>query len=385
MNNPVTPELIASIYEGALDPARWPQALAQICAVFQGRGCSVWGADMATGAADFQNGSGQLAGTYGYDDAAVASYVEYYSKCDVWCARSASLQVGQASAGSALFPCDRLRHTEWYNDWLRGQDLFHVVGGCLGRSGTQTHLVGVLRAEGMGDYAPQEVDWMRQLLPHLRNASRLHCQASERSALASSAIEALEKLNQGVLLFARSGKLLYATLRARQVLAQVSGLRLGAQALEFVEFGRELCALQAMLRGALAAGNGLGVAHGGEVLFDTAQGKVACQVTPLPPGRGGLSGLAGAALFCHAAQVAVDSMADMLRARFHMTPAEACLTQALVNGVTLKEHAARREVSLNTVRSQLKSAVAKAGARRQADLVRIVLTDPGVAAQAPRH
>lgn len=63
-----------------------------------------------------------------------------------------------------------------------------------------------------------------------------------------------------------------------------------------------------------------------------------------------------------------------------MTPSEALPTQALVNGQSLKGFARVRQVGINTVRRQLRVATAKTEARRQADLVRIVLTGPAVLA-----
>jgi DNA-binding CsgD family transcriptional regulator len=74
----------------------------------------------------------------------------------------------------------------------------------------------------------------------------------------------------------------------------------------------------------------------------------------------------------------VGQLSQRLERMYQMTPAEAQLTEALVNGKSLQEHAEARSVSMNTVRTQLKSAAAKTGARRQADLVRIVLTGPAI-------
>ncbi|RYY71843.1 MAG: helix-turn-helix transcriptional regulator [Comamonadaceae bacterium] len=61
-----------------------------------------------------------------------------------------------------------------------------------------------------------------------------------------------------------------------------------------------------------------------------------------------------------------------------MTVAEAKVTEALVNGKTPNEYADAQGLTMNTVRTQIKAAAVKAGASRQADLVRIVLTGPGV-------
>ncbi|MCY1671364.1 helix-turn-helix transcriptional regulator [Novosphingobium sp. SL115] len=57
---------------------------------------------------------------------------------------------------------------------------------------------------------------------------------------------------------------------------------------------------------------------------------------------------------------------------FGLTMAEATLTTHLVGGMTVKDFAAYRGIAEGTARMQLKSALAKAGVGRQADLVRQV-------------
>lgn len=57
---------------------------------------------------------------------------------------------------------------------------------------------------------------------------------------------------------------------------------------------------------------------------------------------------------------------------FGLTMAEAMLTTHLVGGMTVKDFAAYRGIAEGTARMQLKSALAKAGVGRQADLVRQV-------------
>lgn len=101
-------------------------------------------------------------------------------------------------------------------------------------------------------------------------------------------------------------------------------------------------------------------------------------VTPLPVGTSPFGGEAMAAIFCSDPDAVVGVLWRTLEAMYRMTPAEAQLTEALVNGQSLQQYADARCVSLNTVRTQLKAAAAKAGAKRQADLVRIVLTSPAI-------
>jgi DNA-binding CsgD family transcriptional regulator len=64
---------------------------------------------------------------------------------------------------------------------------------------------------------------------------------------------------------------------------------------------------------------------------------------------------------------------DALTALFGLTPTEAQLAAALVAGRTVKQYAQQRRVSEGTARCQLKLVQAKTGARRQSDIVRLVL------------
>jgi DNA-binding CsgD family transcriptional regulator len=63
---------------------------------------------------------------------------------------------------------------------------------------------------------------------------------------------------------------------------------------------------------------------------------------------------------------------------YGLTPAEARLMVALVDGERLDHYADRRQISINTVRTQSKQIFAKTGHGRQADLIREILANPAL-------
>lgn len=65
-----------------------------------------------------------------------------------------------------------------------------------------------------------------------------------------------------------------------------------------------------------------------------------------------------------------------LALQFRLTPAEARLTAALLNGEHADDYAVRTGLSPHTVKTQLKAVFAKTGCGRQSDLMRIVLANP---------
>jgi DNA-binding CsgD family transcriptional regulator len=70
---------------------------------------------------------------------------------------------------------------------------------------------------------------------------------------------------------------------------------------------------------------------------------------------------------------------------FALTPAEAKLLVALVDGLGLDDIAARFEVSKNTLRNQLNQIFRKTGANKQSELVRMVLASPAAMLHRTRY
>jgi len=68
----------------------------------------------------------------------------------------------------------------------------------------------------------------------------------------------------------------------------------------------------------------------------------------------------------------------MLSQLFGLTAAESGLMAAIAGGERLHQHAARRGVSLATVRAQLRNVFVKTGAATQADLTFIAWSIPGL-------
>lgn len=67
---------------------------------------------------------------------------------------------------------------------------------------------------------------------------------------------------------------------------------------------------------------------------------------------------------------------EHLRQAFDLTPAEARLLSALVAGERVDAYARRSGVTVTTVKAHLRQLFAKTGETRQADLIRLALSDP---------
>jgi CRP-like cAMP-binding protein/DNA-binding CsgD family transcriptional regulator len=88
---------------------------------------------------------------------------------------------------------------------------------------------------------------------------------------------------------------------------------------------------------------------------------------------------AAAALFISDPDLAIPGPHEIFRKLYGLTPSEARLSSALLQGKNVTQVARELHIKVNTVRSHLKSIFLKTGANRQSELVRILITSPRLA------
>jgi DNA-binding CsgD family transcriptional regulator len=74
------------------------------------------------------------------------------------------------------------------------------------------------------------------------------------------------------------------------------------------------------------------------------------------------------------AELIMNEYVELLRSHFDLTPSEARLTLRLVAGDKLQSAAVKLDISYETARGHLKNIFNKTGARRQAELVVLIVT-----------
>ncbi len=378
-HEPKLVDLVGAVYEAALDAKAWPGLLGKMSSVVHAEAGTVWMHDFADSSADLDAGGGNLAAFVGIDDSAMADYASHYSGLNVWAANEDTLGSGSTVTSSMLYPDSLLKRTEFYGDFLLRQDLFYALGGVVDKQGTRAVKLSLLRPEGAGSFGSDELHVMRQLMPHLQTAVALHRKLHRLEALAAGALEVLDLVRFGVVLLTRAGTLLHANRAAIAVATHTAALHFGPGGTLRAVTPQATHRLQALIRGAVATGAGLGTSPGGALRLPGPNGRsLQVVVAPLPASSMPFGHSVPAALFCSDPDATIAGLTATLQQLYAMSPAEAVLTEALVNGKSLKEFAEQRQTSMNTVRTQLKCAAAKAGAKRQADLVRVVLTGPAV-------
>ncbi len=366
-----TLDLVERLYEAISQGEAWPPFLDGLASAVGGVAPAIYVTDPATEADLFQVVSG-------VDPAWAAAYEAYFKHRDLRRDRVKALPAGSAGVGSALVPDDVLVRSEFYNDFLRPQGYFRLLGAVVFKREDALAVVRVIRPRTATPFGAQDVALLRRLVPHLARALRVHEQLAVAEARRDEVGEVLDRFPGGVLLLDAAGHLVAANRMADQLLAAGDGLRAGRDGIRAV-LPAETTALQRLIARTAAA-----------PAADTSDGVL--NVSRRPPRRPLnvlVAALRGGVLHRVGQRAAVvvfvtdpDRPSTMsvqgVQRWLGLTPAEAAVVLELLRGRRVEEAAEVLDISAHTARTQLKRALAKTGTGRQVELLRLALGTPGV-------
>jgi PAS domain-containing protein len=310
-----------------------------------------------------------------------AAYLRYYGALDT---RRQALE--RIPVGRLMMADDgRLRTSEFFNDFLVPYGVPHAIGGRPLETATLSAVIAVLRDVRQGPFGELEAAALERMVPHLQRAARLHVQMQELR-LHNQALEAaLDRLPSGMIVADASGRALIINRAAEEMVAKNDGLLLRSGQLTVTRAAEAAALVRHIAEAARTAACGRGEG-GGALLVSRPSGlrPFALLVAPLSPDLT----LAAA----HQAPAVLILVTDLnsgpavlgkrLIELFGLTPAEACLTVALSGGKRLQDVAQERGVRLPTLRTQLRAILEKTGSRRQAELMRLIVSLPADRARA---
>jgi DNA-binding CsgD family transcriptional regulator len=197
------------------------------------------------------------------------------------------------------------------------------------------------------------------------------------AAVEQKALHALDGLPFGVMLADRESRVLFMNASARQICDGESGLYISSEKICCVHDQDENAALHRLIREvsdeeeSQQEGNYMLQVSGGD------GGRLTLLAVPV----GSQAEQHGVALFLDSGGGFFEISAEAIKRVYSLTDSETELLLKLVQGDTLAEIAKHRDVTIHTVRAQLKSVFTKTGTQRQAGLIKKVLTGPAALMQ----
>lgn len=360
-------------YAAAIDHAKWDAFLAQCSDVAGGgvRTC-LFGYDLD---AQINLGTRQ----FGYDPDFERSHTAYYAEKDFLGARMLGGSEGRPLRYDAVWSEPGLRRTEFYADWVRPQE--DITGGSsillFKRDRRFFGFSGSIRSKDADRLTESWNRVVTYLTPHLQQAFEI-ARTLAGAEVEKQALVNVREPNEAACLVLTPGRaILHANLQAERMLEAGGRIRRGGR--HRLSFSDE-CWDRQFATALQKADAGRGAPQSLDLCDATGAPVMTCRIAPLLTDRlayppEGLLFASGKAsyLVTLSKRPGRPDLPRHLRERFGLTPNEAQVVLHLAEGLAPKEIAEERGTSVSTVRNQIGAAMSKMEARRQSEIVGIVV------------
>jgi DNA-binding CsgD family transcriptional regulator len=362
----VLSSVISDIYDCALNPERWPQALGRIAEYAD--------AAYATISMAYPGQVNPVMAHHSTWDPEMLRILnedfglELPGLKDVVFGQLDMPQSTMAQMAEAEF-----QKTRFYKDWVAPQGL---RDGCIAKfvqTAERIGLVAFITRANRDIVNADERRFLQLLTPHLRRAALIGDLLNQSLVAVTAYRSALDGLTTPVLLTNGRGELKHANAAADDLLRNGRGLVVsGGCVLAKSLLARPVLA-DALARAASEDGDQLGSRGIGIPLSGAGESPIVVHVLPLTRSElRSTLGPATVALFVSVGGSHVPPKESLMVTLFDLTPAEARVLVMASDGKGLSEISAELAISENTIKTHLGRIYAKTGVTRQAELVSLV-------------
>lgn len=356
--------MVGALYEAALAPELWQDAVNDIADAIGAHTSHVMAIDRRSGVEPVNVLARQ-------DPAAIRAYMDDFFEIDIRVPRMDATPPGVLVRDPDVWSPEEKRASPVYQDFQRPQKMLHITGAQLGIENHMTWY-GVSR-ERNDPFGPAEMDFIARIVPHVRQALRLTCTIAEFRARDRLLGGLWAEVGRGIVVLAPTGEVTFCNAAAEALCREgVIGLR--RDRLRFRE--ARLNGLLAANLAALGKGRPGPAANVAGLLVTEDGDQIGIRFVTIPaPVTPGLSAEASlAVLLVPLTREVAPSETEIAQfgSLFGLTRSEQRVVGAVAAGEDLSAHARARNVSPDTVRKQMKTALGKAGCRSQKDLLRLL-------------
>ena len=359
--------VISEIYEAALVPERWDQALNRLIAAFSPKGWEVafliW--------ERHNPAAGRFLGAAGVTPMARDIYLARFAGANEWSNGSRQMRVGETRHSDDIVSREHFRKGALYRDFLKHFDFDVSIVGILDRHGPdQLGLV----VPGPQTQTPGDLmEAIPMLMPHFYRATRISRRIGEADLRATTASEMLNNSPYAVFALGPDMKLLLANARGHAMIEEGPAICLNGDQLKIAD-----AASQAELH-VMSRGKARDRTYG--VNFTDALGRIHIfSALAVSESLGGQfdNKAGGATLMLVGGQKLSVSgeLVEQIEQSFGLTAAEARLAGHLLEGSGIEGYMNDRSVSKHAAKFILNSIYSKVGISNQIQLTALLREAP---------
>lgn len=365
--------LLDTLYEAPCNPDAWQRFLDQLIEATGSRSARMLVMDRA---AETVKSSIKR----NIDDADHQAYVSHFVNTCPWRPELKDKAPGELYSSYLDFSCPQKQfyQTEFFNDWASQQDIHHGVCGTVWQDEQQTVQLLIQRTRGQGHYQREETDRINELVRHVRRALRLQSQVSALDHNRMALEQTLEMQSHPFALLNERGAIVHLSSEANALLTELPQASITSNRL-CLQDPRQ----QSQLMKLLGEVTGPNAGAGGIIsLTLSPRQHIRCLVSPL---RGNplsqhysdtRQSLAIVYFQDPRSELYIDL--ECLMQLYGLSEAESRVAAGIARGLGPQQVADTYQLSVHTVRTQLKSVFLKTSTARQSELAKEVLTSPAI-------
>jgi DNA-binding CsgD family transcriptional regulator len=367
--------IIGGIYDAALEPQQWPSALAALSAYARTRETMMALIDLKTLSHPFH--------AYAhFSPPAVAVFFDRWANPEhnLWLqAGITKAPIGPCFNIDRVVPRSQLERTDHYRELLVPAHTERCAAAILFRRPTMIAAYTSHRSAQEPDIDRHDETLLSRFMPHLGRAVEIHRRLSGVAVAGRQSLEALHALASGVVLLDGEGLVLFANHSATEILrlgdgVTAAGARLVASAPD------DQARLSRLVDDVTRTGQRHGQAAGGTLSLARPSGKRPLSLLVAPLGDSPFdfgTRIPVAVVFLSDPERAPAGPLQVLARRHGLTPRETTVAGFVATGTALPQVADALHISVSTARTHLYRVFDKVGVRRQSELIRVMLCEPG--------
>jgi DNA-binding NarL/FixJ family response regulator len=363
--------VIGSVYDCALEPALWPNALQQIAGLLR--------LDNALlNLSEMPEGRFLLNVAYNIPGEWILKSQEYAPDIvELWGGIGflMSFDLTEPQVVSRVRNMSEVYHNRYFKDWAEPRNLIDCLMIGVARDQTMLATLGFGRHESEGQITDADLATAHLLTPHIQRAVAISRLFEVKSAIAVNFEATLDALSTAVFLVDENLRVIHANDAARNLPSATSDIAIcngmvKAEPPAFSEALRQAVVLASHQESELGR-RGFGIRLGQQ-----SELPAVVHVLPLKHSllRRSLVPQAVAAIFVAASQAPSPLPHEAFASLYDLTPTETKILSIVGRGKTMDHAATELGVSGNTIKSHLSHIFSKTGTRRQSELVALAMS-----------
>jgi DNA-binding CsgD family transcriptional regulator len=360
-------DLIGAIYDAALNPQLWPETLAGIRKAVGGDVSVLFSRDSS-----LSMNYCEASAIDGWSPDMLAPYYEHFGSIDTRTPFVASTPTGAVYADDRQMSFAAVEKSEIYQDFFRPLGLGYGLATPLFRTGGRHGLISIHRKVCSGNFTPESISLLEKLAPHVVRSLQINRQMQRAREAALGLQVTLDHFPLAVLLVDERCCVRHMNAKAEQMLRETNSPFGVVKSVLVGNTIRSSEDMRRQIRYAFTTATDLSSNPTNLLLLQRPDGSVGASAMIVPVRNCvdlAVMSERLVAIFISDPSKSHQIDSELLIQQFGLTTAEASLAAELAAGANLAEVADVRSVSIETVRSLLKRAMAKTSTHSQGQLI----------------